>query len=151
MERLLDCLRKIIRRFQNLFIFLDAIDENSFGDKRQEVLTVLGRIRNWDLPDLHVLVTSRDEPDIRTSLHAAQHEEAVLGRNKEIDLDIGNYISSQLAVDPKLKRWKGYEARIQEAFIDRAQGVCVPTLKSVSEVELMARIDFNMWNTNWKP
>ena len=123
MERLLDCLRKIIRRFQNVFIFLDAIDENLPGGKREEALTILGRIRDWALPGLHVLVTSRDGPDIRTSLHATQDEEVALGRSNEVDSDISNYISSQLATDPKLQKWKGYEARIQEALIDRAQGV----------------------------
>lgn len=128
MERLLECLRKVIKRFQNVFIFLDGIDENSPGGKREEVLSILGKIRNWDLPGLHVLVTSRDEPDVRASLHPMQDEEALLGRNKEVDLDISNYISSQLTTDPKLRRWEGYKDRIQEALIDRAQGVCVPIL-----------------------
>ena len=106
-----------------MFIFLDAIDENLPGGKREEALTILGRIRDWALPGLHVLVTSRDGPDIRTSLHATQDEEVALGRSNEVDSDISNYISSQLATDPKLQKWKGYEARIQEALIDRAQGV----------------------------
>ena len=123
MERLLDCLQKVIKRFQNVFIFLDAIDENSPGSKRGEVLTTLGKIRDWALPGLHVLVTSRDEPDIRASLHLTQDDEAVLKKSKEIDLDISNYIFSQLATNPKLRRWEGYEACIQEALIDGAQGV----------------------------
>ena len=122
-QRLLDCLQKVIKRFQNVFIFLDAIDENSPGSKRGEVLTTLGKIRDWALPGLHVLVTSRDEPDIRASLHLTQDDEAVLKKSKEIDLDISNYIFSQLATNPKLRRWEGYEACIQEALIDGAQGV----------------------------
>lgn len=126
-SRLLECLQKIIKKFQNVFIFLDAINENSPGDKREEVLTILGKMRDWDLPGLHVLITSRDEPDIRASLHPTQDEEAVLGRSKEIDLDIGNYISSKLITDTKLQRWKEYEDRIQQALIDSSQGVSVFT------------------------
>jgi hypothetical protein len=49
-------------------------------------------MRKWLLPGLHLLITSRNEPDIRQSLNLAGDEEVII-KNIEINRDISDFIS----------------------------------------------------------
>ncbi|KAJ5970692.1 uncharacterized protein N7479_000610 [Penicillium vulpinum] len=119
---LLDCLRQTICKFSVTYIFLDALDESSRDDKREDVLGAIEKIRQWDLPSLHLLVTSRNEIDIRYSLGTSLYQDIPM-RNPETDTDIQNFISYQLSNDPKLQRWKSRHEEIQEKLTEKAQGV----------------------------
>jgi hypothetical protein len=54
--------------FDDVYIILDALDESPRDKHRGNMLQALVDLREWSEPGLHLLVTSRDEPDIRDHL-----------------------------------------------------------------------------------
>ncbi|KUM62205.1 hypothetical protein ACN42_g4924 [Penicillium freii] len=121
-DALLNSLRQTICKFSDTYILLDALDESPRDDKRVYVLDAIDKIQQWDLPTLHLLVTSRNEIDIRYSLETPSYQDIPM-RNPQTDIDIHNFISYQLSTDPKLQRWKSRHDEIQEKLMDKAQGV----------------------------
>jgi hypothetical protein len=79
-------------------------------------------MRKWSLPGLHLLVTSRYEPDICESLCPEPDQEVIL-KNAEIEKDISNFISSQLNIDSRLRKWHTHHNRIRQTLAERAQGM----------------------------
>ncbi|RMD44734.1 hypothetical protein DV735_g414, partial [Chaetothyriales sp. CBS 134920] len=119
---LIQTLRDVIQKFRQVYILLDALDESPRYDQRVQVLDAIGTMRKWDIPGLHLLATSRDETDIRDSLHPTE-DEAVILKNAGVNRDISNFISERLNTDPNLRKWYRYRERIQQALADRAKGV----------------------------
>jgi hypothetical protein len=78
-KALLSSLRKTICRFNDTYILLDALDESPRGNKREGVLDAVQTIRQWGLPTLHLLVTSRNEMDIRLTLEPPSSQDIVPG------------------------------------------------------------------------
>jgi len=115
-------LRHLVRKFDQVYILFDALDESPRYGQRDQVLNTIETMRKWLLPGLHLLVTSRDEPDIRESLSPVGNEEVTM-KNAEINHDISNFISGQLEIDPKLRKWRAHHDRIQQVLAERAQGV----------------------------
>ena len=68
-------------------------------------------MRKWLVPGLHLLVTSRNEPDIRETLSPVGDEEVIM-KNAKINRDISDFISGQLNIDPKLQKWRVHHDRI---------------------------------------
>ncbi|KAJ5472932.1 hypothetical protein N7530_006933 [Penicillium desertorum] len=121
-KALLNSLRKTICRFNDTYILLDALDESPRDNKREGVLDAVQTIRQWDLPTLHLLVTSRNEMDIRLSLEVPSSQDISM-KNTDTDTDIQNFISYQLRNDSKLRQWKSRHEEIQEKLTSKAQGV----------------------------
>jgi len=119
---LLEHLKRSIEKFHQVYIFLDALDESPQYGARERVLGAVETIRKWTLHGVHILVTSRDETDIRKSLGPAPGEEVIM-KNPEVDRDISNFISSRLLTDPKLEKWQNHRDRIQQTLSERAHGV----------------------------
>lgn len=119
---LLEQLRRTVQKFQHVHIFLDALDECPQNGRRDQVLEIVGEMREWHFPSLHLLVTSRNELDIRQSLSPNLDEDVVL-KNSEIDRDISNFISFQLKTNQHLQKWQDYHDQIQQALSGRAQGM----------------------------
>jgi hypothetical protein len=122
---LIDRLRHVVENFLHVYILIDALDESPQGGLQDAVLRSINTMREWSWPGLHLLVTSRDLPDIRDSLHATSNQEVVMKRT-EIDQDIANFITDKLDTDLKLRRkWHAERDRIQTALSERAGGVYV--------------------------
>jgi hypothetical protein len=119
---LLDSLRRFLERFRDTYILLDALDESPRDCKREGVLRAIQVIRSWSIPGVHLLVTSRNELDIRESLNPSR-DQGISLRNSEIDRDIANFVSYQLKNDAKLQRWKSRHNEIEEKLTTGAQGV----------------------------
>jgi len=119
---LVDNLQYIIKRYQDVYIIVDAIDESPKDSARGSVLEKLWEMRQWSLKELHLLVTSRDEPDIREELEPLPKEDILL-KNAGVDKDIANMISDRLKKDRKLKRWSKFHDLIKDGLIEGAQGV----------------------------
>ncbi|KAF7503583.1 hypothetical protein GJ744_003611 [Endocarpon pusillum] len=117
-----DTLKQVIRQFEDVYIIADALDETPRGERRDAVLDSLSEMRGWSIRGLHILVTSRDETDIRSQL--APYLTAVMHMdNTGVDDDIAEYIVQRLRSDHKFKKWAPYYTEIQETLIRRAQGV----------------------------
>ncbi|KAF4968276.1 hypothetical protein FZEAL_10414 [Fusarium zealandicum] len=121
-QALIDCLRQLVRSFTDVHICVDALDESPRDAHREGVLQVIADLRAWSEPGLHLLVSSRDEIDIREDLDASP-EEAVQMRNESVDEDIASFVSQNLRENRRLRKWTDYHGKIETAFTTRAQGV----------------------------
>lgn len=121
-QALLDCLHQLVRAFRHVYILLDALDESPRGKLREAVLDIINDIRAWQEPDLHILVTSRDEVDIREGLPATT-EETIQMRNYGIDGDIALFVSQHLRHNRRLRKWQDYYEMIEQVLIEKANGV----------------------------
>ncbi|KAJ5605672.1 hypothetical protein N7510_008453 [Penicillium lagena] len=121
-EVLIAYLERMIRRFHDVYILLDALDESPRDSRREDLLTIIKEMRKWSFPGLHLLATSRDEFDIRESLDP-QDDQTIIMKNSEIDRDIANFITYQLNNDSSLRKWEPHHEQIRKALAERAQGV----------------------------
>jgi hypothetical protein len=119
---LLDSLRRFLERFRDTCLLLDALDESPRDRKREGVLRAIQVIRSWSISSVHLLVTSRNELDIRESLDPSRDQGLSL-RNPEIDRDIAKFVSYHLQNDAKLQKWKARHDEIKAKLITGAQGV----------------------------
>ncbi|TQB70154.1 hypothetical protein MPDQ_000932 [Monascus purpureus] len=143
-DALLDSLRSVLCQFHEAFILLDALDESPRDCEREDVLRIIGAIRKWNLPGLHLLVTSRNHFDIHQSLDPS-HGQVLSMKNPEIDRDIANFVSDQLKYDTKLQRWKTRHIRIQEQLTKNAQGVYVECqLKELRKARNQNQLDISL-------
>ncbi|KAJ0343153.1 hypothetical protein COL922a_000481 [Colletotrichum nupharicola] len=117
---LIDCLPKLSRSFQDTYIMIDAIDESPRDEHREAVLETLLLLRHK--PGLHLLVTSRDETDIRETLDPSSKQHVTM-KNLSVDEDIARYISEHLHKTARLLKWSKEFARIENALTKRANGV----------------------------
>ncbi|KAJ6031800.1 NACHT nucleoside triphosphatase [Penicillium herquei] len=121
-DTLLALLRNFLERFCDTYILLDALDESPRDSQREGVLKVIQVIRDWSIPGVHLLVTSRNELDIRESLNPSCGQDVPL-RNSGMNRDIAEFVSYQLNNDAKLQRWKVRHEEIQKKLATDAQGV----------------------------
>lgn len=105
---------------KEIYIILDALDEvpdNAENNKRREVLKCLEGIVTSTRPNLHVLVTSRDELDIRCRL-APLSNGGISIQSSTVDADIKKYVRSCLVEDDRLRN---LQPRIKE-MVEKALG-----------------------------
>jgi ankyrin repeat domain-containing protein 50 len=115
-------LQRLVQMFDEVYIVVDALDESPRNDRREDVLDVLAKVRNLYIRGLHILVTSRDEIDIRNSLDPAPDEDIAM-KHAGVDKDIENYIAGHLEQNRALQKWSAYHSRIKEALAVGAKGV----------------------------
>ncbi|KAK5422330.1 hypothetical protein LTR06_000587 [Exophiala xenobiotica] len=123
---LLEYLRQAVVRCRQIYILLDALDESPADVSRAEVLRVIDSIRQWQLPGLHLLVTSRDVPDIRDHLQIStlkQGVEHISLKNDSVQQDISRFVAFQLDHDLQLQRWGVHQEKIKSYLIQHAGGV----------------------------
>ncbi|KFY02998.1 hypothetical protein V490_00340, partial [Pseudogymnoascus sp. VKM F-3557] len=125
-----DCMHQLVQGFEHVYIILDALDEsprNKHGKNlRRGVLEALVIIRKWSEPGLHLLVTSRDETDIRDVLRDDLHtppDEIASMKNTSVDSDIASFISGYLKDSRELRKWENYHDQIEKALTERSNGV----------------------------
>lgn len=125
---LMKFLKKLLAEFNATYIVLDGLDEvPSDRDHREEVLQTISAMRQCSIPGLHILVTSREEVDIQSSLFPGDHilpEEAIPLSNCHVNDDITSYICGSLDRDPELE-WikRNHHDRVREKLASRAAGV----------------------------
>lgn len=123
-QALIIYLRRLIEKFRDVFIMLDALDESSRDGPREHVLHTLETMRKWGLQGLHLFVTSRNERDIYESLDLSTSQQVAM-QNPGIDKDITDFISDRLNTGRRLQKWRKYRDKIQESLAKRANGVYV--------------------------
>ncbi|TVY38543.1 Ankyrin repeat and KH domain-containing protein [Lachnellula occidentalis] len=127
---LTEALSMIMLEFDDqVFLVIDALDEFAKIGERDELLTLLGDINSWSLPTVHLIVTSRPEPDIKAVMMPLSNPEAIYIQGSQVQSDISFYIRNQLAEDPKLKKWPSeVKVDIEKALSARADGIKRNTL-----------------------
>lgn len=119
---LVNCVQQVVLKFQDVYLLVDALDECPRHDTRERMLETISAIRAWSLNSLHILVTSRDELDIREYLNLSSNQEVSM-KNAGIDKDIEDFVRDQLEQDRALQKWSSYHPQIQEALKAKAGGV----------------------------
>ena len=119
---LLDCVRQAILKFRDMYLIVDALDESPRHSARERVLETLADFRNWSCPGLHILVTSRDEVDIREHLAPSSAEDIAM-KNSGVNQDIEDFIRGHLERDPAMQKWSTHRSQIEDALIAKAGGV----------------------------
>jgi Ankyrin repeats (3 copies)/NACHT domain len=131
LDALLQVLRQMIQDFPASFVVLDALDE---CNDRVELLQILETMAGWQLESLHVIVTSRNEADIRASMDChIPGDSKVSLQSKLVDGDICNYVLHRLSHDKNLQRWRKQpevQQEIKTVMMEKACGMCVHPLSS---------------------
>jgi hypothetical protein len=115
------------KQFGDLFIIFDAVDECPKKEReelRAEVLELIIEVNNQSLSNIHLLITSRPEQDIKEKLMDLPTLRSLSIQGSQVDSDIQQYIGSQLSTDPKLNKLSiDVKASIEKTLMDGADGM----------------------------
>lgn len=121
-HELLEAVRQIMQEFAHVYIILDALDECT---QRPELMDVLEIVGGWELQNLHLLMTSRKERDIESSLESyVDEEDTICLQSDVVDKDIQRYVQYRLSEDKSLVKWHKDAAIRQEIETTLMRGAC---------------------------
>ena len=83
---------------QDIYIVLDALDECPKGDLRDELLKLIADICSWSPSNIHLIVTSRQEPDIQEALSPLLTGSAISIHGAQVSGDIEAYVDHQITI-----------------------------------------------------
>jgi hypothetical protein len=129
LENLEEILQASTQDFRSVYLVIDALDECPRPNgERDKLLKCLEKIHNWTLTNLHVLYTSRPEPDIEAELALLFSGPArsiidLQERREEVNRDIGTYIDQKIA-SSEFRDWP-LETKndVKAALTDKADGM----------------------------
>lgn len=96
------------------YVILDALDECS---NRAELMEIIETMARWQLENVHILVTSRKEQDIPSSLQSFTFSgDAICPRSNLVDRDIHTYIHQRFPGDQDMRQ------EIEAVLMKKAHG-----------------------------
>lgn len=123
-QRLGTVLKDIIERSGKTYIIIDALDECS---NRHELIDILEEIQSWELPQLHMLLTSRRLVDIEEMLDPLTNaEQRICIQSTLVDVDIRTYVHETLHKDRRFRRWRDkphVQGEIEKELMNKADGM----------------------------
>ena len=110
------------------YVILDALDEcpvtSSIPSPREEVLELVEDLVGLHLPNVHICVTSRPEPDIRIVLEPLTERPVSLHDESGQNEDIANYVSSSVHSDRRMGRWREDDKELViKTLSEKAEGM----------------------------
>ncbi|KAF2866229.1 ankyrin repeat-containing domain protein [Massariosphaeria phaeospora] len=124
LHALLEVLQQMMQEFPHIYIVLDALDECSGWTELTDILETMSA---WQLQNLHIVLTSRRERDIESSLETfIRQKDFVCLQSKVVDRDIHKYVQQRLSADKRLSRWgrdPALRQDIEVALMKGAQGM----------------------------
>ena len=106
------------------YILLDALDE---CQNRSKLLDLIQTINDWQLDNLHLLVTSRPEADITEVIAPLAGPEGIIKlAPSPVNDDISNHIQNRLSLDRNLRRWRSrpdVQERISKRLLVQGDGM----------------------------
>lgn len=102
-EALWDVFREMMEEWQHCYLLFDGVDELP-EEKRTDIISAILKIMDWNLPQTHLLVSSRKDFGLEESF-------AILGQTLDLDLtlsqraiehDISTYIAATIKSQPSL-------------------------------------------------
>ncbi|KAF2874211.1 ankyrin repeat-containing domain protein [Massariosphaeria phaeospora] len=114
----LDILRLLIEEHPGTYIVLDALDECK---QRDDLLRVLSTMLQWNAASLHLLVTSREEPEIVEALESlVAKKNAICLQNNDVEKDVQVYIQDRLG---KWEKHRKMHQEIETKLCKHAEGI----------------------------
>jgi hypothetical protein len=132
LEKLEKTLQACVQDFNSVYLVFDALDEcpRTTGE-REKLLKLLGRVQKWSFENLHVLYTSRPEPDITAELLRLEPTTSVIDlemQREEMRGDIRIFIDKTME-SSNFSFWppetKNY---VKAALVDKADGMYTANL-----------------------
>jgi hypothetical protein len=104
------------------YLIIDALDECT---ERNKLLKWIDTIARWKVGKLHLLATSRQEPDIQKVLRSLDPILTCL-EGEFVERDIVSYLDWMLRADQERKAWDhDTRNKIKASLLQGAQGMCV--------------------------
>jgi len=144
-------LGKILDGFEKAYIIVDALDECT---DREGVLKWITRITSQKPGNVHLVVTSRPERDIRDAFEELRACCVDVARDSS-NHDIVAYLDRELETDRKLKKWcnnRQVREEIRSALMKGAQGMYVLSQALTAEVHAHLPVQgsgglrYNFWS-----
>lgn len=111
----------MIEGFDHVYIMIDSLDE--CGD-RSELLYWITGTNIWKHANLHMLFTTRPEPDIRHDLAEITHIRYVVIEGPSSQRDIEIFLDAKLA---KITQWsQATRQAVKKKLLERADGMYAP-------------------------
>lgn len=110
----------LVKSYGKFYLIIDALDEFS---EREGMLDLITEITTYGPTEINILVTSRNERDIKTALEDILTE-AICIQSAKVDADIRLYVRSCLSSDAKFKkRPDPIKLEIEKALVEGAHGM----------------------------
>ncbi|KUJ17322.1 uncharacterized protein LY89DRAFT_733179 [Mollisia scopiformis] len=100
-EAFLSVLQSLVWAFHDVYLVFDALDESS---NLGETLQFIHRLKSWNVPQLHILVTSRQLPEIADSIMTLTSDRICL-HECNLNGDIHIYLADRLMHDQNFSKW----------------------------------------------
>ncbi len=133
LESLEKALQASMQEFKHVYLVVDALDECSLvNGQREALLKFIGRVHSWNMTNLHVLYTSRPEPDIKTELKPLFQQPAtwvidLQKRREEVNRDISAHIEQKIA-SSNFSFWSPEtKENVKVTLTSKADGMYDPT------------------------
>jgi ATPase family associated with various cellular activities (AAA) len=120
-DDLLAAIREVTGNFSKVTISIDAIDESQNRGVLATILSRLADTREFNNPDIRILLTSRHETDLQEHLTSF---ETISMSNSYVDSDILHFVKEQVNGEAKFKKWsQELRNEVISTLAARAQGM----------------------------
>jgi hypothetical protein len=119
----------MIEQVKEVWVVLDALDEcrTRKGPPTEGLLLWIRDLLNSEQRNVHLLVTSRPEQDIKLELSDLAHNEDIVPIQSDlISDDIRGYIRTRVREGDDLKRWRSHpdvQDEIETRLMQKANGM----------------------------
>jgi hypothetical protein len=126
LDALLQVARQMMQQLLQVYVVLDALDECA---QRPELMEMLKTVVGWQLPNVHLILTSRQERDIESSLERFMDpQKCICLQSEVVDKDIQQYVRQRLSDDRGLSKWGkdvALRQEIENALMKGSKGMYV--------------------------
>jgi Ankyrin repeats (3 copies) len=116
----------VLRESKRIYIIIDALDECALRKDRKdrkEVIEFLAEL-SCARSNTHILITSRQEEDIRNAISKLSSKRIVPIQDPQVDDDIWNYLQIRMAKDFQSEIWSPeLKLKVIKHLTDKADGV----------------------------
>ncbi|EWC43627.1 hypothetical protein DRE_01514 [Drechslerella stenobrocha 248] len=117
---------RMIKRLKEVWIVIDALDECQ-GTDRETLTSWMREILCFNHKNVHLLVASRAEIDIKSGIMEFAHTNCILSIESDlIYYDISSYVYSKVRESNGFKRWRRrpeIQEEIETALLEKANGM----------------------------
>lgn len=123
-----DLLKSMLQQLGDVFVVLDALDESErqAGSRSAKSLPIWIKDLQTTVANIHILVTSRPEQDIKAAFDGWIHADNVIQMQSAlVSDDITAYVKAQVS---QMQRWKqrsDIQAEIEAVLLEKADGMYV--------------------------
>ncbi|KAM5357601.1 hypothetical protein ACJZ2D_016093 [Fusarium nematophilum] len=118
-------LKGTIQASKETYILVDALDEcPSLLGERKKLLDFIKGLTDLELPNLHIIATSRKEQDVERALSRLGTCPPLSIQTSVVDEDIQSYVRSEISQDDVMSRWPtALQEEVHRELGSRANGM----------------------------